>query len=173
MDFSQKLLATTAHPTSDVSARETGGKERVEREGETRAKGRGRREGGRGHGREGRQPVAHDHQITSSYSASLVSVHRWSRVRRGSSISWISFSGFLFMCFLLSCPGTESGSQWVCRFVFNIILQTWSSFAQWDNTSLVMSHYTLRVCHMRSSVLFSPGTSWLTLFNLIFSLCWY
>ena len=56
---------------------------------ETRAKGKeGGNKGGRGwRGGEGRQPVAHDHRITSSYSTSSAPVHGRSRVRRGSSSS--------------------------------------------------------------------------------------
>ncbi len=88
-------------PTSDVSARGRG-EEGVERErgrGRDEGKGKGRRECGK----EGRQPVAHDHRLTSSYSTSLVRVHRWSRVKRGSSRSWKHISYFP-SCAFFSAP---------------------------------------------------------------------
>lgn len=78
--FLSKAFGIMAHPTSDVSTVERGESREQERgRGRDEGKGKGRegkegtREGGR-KGGQGRQPVAHHHQITSSYSTSLVPV---------------------------------------------------------------------------------------------------
>lgn len=66
--FLSKPFCIMAHPLLMSALEEEGGRKELrerEREGETRAKGREEGEGKRG---KGRQPVAHDHQITSSYS---------------------------------------------------------------------------------------------------------
>ena len=100
-----------AHPLLMSALEDWGGvEEGVEGKGEeTRAKGKeGGNKGGRGwRGGEGRQPVAHDHRITSSYSTSSAPVHGRSRVRRGSSSSsrsWKHISHLSFMCILMNEP---------------------------------------------------------------------
>lgn len=116
--FLSKAFGIMAHPLLMSVLEEEGGgrKELREMEGETRARGG-----------EGRQPVAHDHRITSSYSTSPVPVHGWSRVKGGSSRSWAHISCFIFCFFHIflhvhlsqrleqtnSCRGTDSGAQWV------------------------------------------------------------
>lgn len=80
MDFSERVLAQWHIPLL-MSALEEGGKKDLREKAGVEGKGKGRREGGRG------EPVAHDHQIASSYSTSPVPLHRWAGVKRGSSSS--------------------------------------------------------------------------------------
>lgn len=108
-----------------------GGRKELRERGRDEGKGKGRREQGRGEGRggEGRQPVAHDHQITSSYSTSLVPVHRWSRVKPGSSRSISYFPS----CVLLSAFGKLTAAKEVIQerseyCDFSVTIFTYSNF---------------------------------------------
>lgn len=101
MEFSQKLLANcTSYFWCQRlrKGREGRRKEFRGREWEMREKGkRGRRRR-----EQGRQPVAHDPQIASSYSTSLCSCVDGAQLKEPAAVSWKHIFASSLMCFLLT-----------------------------------------------------------------------